>query len=524
MAYIRPVGTPAKTRLAELLGGLSLACDLADGFAAETVLRTTFLAMAIGERHGLSRAELHDLYYVTVFRYLGCTGFAHEETHEYGAGDDISTRRTMSRADPAQPLAALSRVARGIGGSGPLREGARAVARIFGDGVAFGRHARAQCETSIHLARIVRLGDRVQHALAQVCERWDGKGEPARLAEGSLDVITRVYQAAEVLELAAIECGDEAALREVAKRSGRHLDPAVARTIARHERELLEVANTKRPFEDFLAAEPEPHAVADDARIDDVATAFAYMADLKSTFTLGHSTSVSRVAEKTARASGASDDDVRLVRRAALLHDLGRVAIPNSVWDKPARFSVADRERARLHAYYTERVLWQAPALRTIAAVASAAHERMDGRGYHRALPASMSSLAGRVLAAADVYVALREARPHRAAMSADAARDILLEEAREGSLDAAVVRALLDAETGEAPRRGAWPKGLSDREVEVLRLLARGRSNKEIASALGISPKTVQHHVAHVYEKIAVESRAGAALFATEAGLLVPA
>ena len=518
------MGAGGDTRLAELLGGLSLACDLADGFAPEKVLRTTLLGMAIGARHGLSRADLHDLYYVTLFRYLGCTGFAHEETHEYGAGDDIATRRTMALADPAQLAFSLKRVAQGIGRSGPLADGARAVARIFGDGVAFGRHARAQCETSIHLARIVRLGDRVQRALAHICERWDGKGEPARIAEGALDVVTRVFAAAEVLDLTTTERGADAALAEVERRAGRHLDPDVARTVAKHGREIVAIARTARPFEDFLDAEPEPRITADDGRIDDVALAFAQLADLKSSFTLGHSTSVARVAERVARAMGATEAETRLLRRASLLHDLGRVAIPNSVWDKPGRFSVAEWERARLHAYYTERVLWQAPALRPAAGVASAAHERLDGRGYHRALPASLTTHAGRVLAVSDVYVALREPRPHRAAMGAEAARGVLVEEGRGGRLDAAVVRALLDVETGDAPKRGAWPRGLSDREVEVLRLVARGKTNKEVAVTLGVSPKTVQHHVAHVYDKIGVQSRAAAALFATEAGLLAPA
>jgi HD-GYP domain-containing protein (c-di-GMP phosphodiesterase class II) len=515
--------TARETRLAELLGGLSLACDLTDGFAPEKVLRTVLVAMAIGARHGLSRADLHDLYYVTLFRYLGCTGFAHEEAHVYGAGDDIAVRRTMALADAGQPGFTLRRVARGIGKSGPPLEAARAVARLLGDGVAVGRHARAQCETSIHLARLVRLGDRVQRALAHVCERWDGKGEPARLAEGALDLVIRVYQVADVFDLTNTERGGEAAIEEVTRRAGRQFDPDIAETVARDPKAILAAAATTRPFEDFLAAEPEPHAVADADRFDDVAQAFAHLADLKSVYTLGHSSSVARVAASTARALAMTDDDTRLVRRSALLHDIGRVAVPNSVWDKPGAFSIAEWERARLHAYYTERILWQAPALRHAASIASAAHERLDGRGYHRALPASLSTLAGRVLAAADVYVALREPRPHREAMGAEAARRVLLEEARRGSLDAAVVRALLDAETGQAPRRGAWPRGLSDREVEVLRLLARGRTNKEIASAIGVSPKTVQHHVAHVYEKIGVESRAAAALFATEAGLLSP-
>jgi HD-GYP domain-containing protein (c-di-GMP phosphodiesterase class II) len=508
-------------RLAELLGGLSLACDLADGFAPEKVLRTAILAMAIGKRHGLSRADLHDAYYVTIFRYLGCTGFAHEEAHVYGAGDDIAVRRTMALADGAQPLFTIARVARGIGRSGPIAASVKAVARILGDGVAVGRHARAQCETSIRLAKLAGLGERVQNALKHVCERWDGKGDPAKIAEESLDLVTRVFHAADVLDLITMESGPEAALREVEKRAGGLLDPAIAKTIAKDGRAILAAAATPRPFEDFLDAEPQPHTVADDARIDDVALAFAHMADLKSAFTLGHSSAVAAVAERVVEATGASEDERRVVKRAGLLHDLGRVAVANGVWDKRGRLSVAEWERVRLHAYYTERILWQAPALRPVAAIASAAHERLDGRGYHRALPASLATVGGRVLAAADVYVALRELRPHRAAMTLAEARKTLLEEASSGRLDAAIVRTLLDVETGNAPRRGAWPKGLSDREVEVLRLVARGRTNKEVAVALGLSPKTVQHHVAHVYDKIGVESRAAAAMFATEAGLL---
>lgn len=514
---------PPAPRLAELLGGLSLACDLTDGFAPEKVIRTTALAVAIGQRHGLSAADLHDLYYVTLFRYLGCTGFAHEETHRYGAGDDIAVRRTMALADFAQPLFTAQRVVRGIGQSGPLASGVKAVARLLGDGVAVKLHARAQCETSVRLAKLVRLGERVQRALTQVCERWDGKGAPSRLAEGALDVVVRIHHAADLFDLTVTEGGDEAAIAEVRRRSGGLLDPDVATTVTRYGAELLRVVRSPRPFEDFLDAEPLPHVVAGDAQVDDVALAFAHLADLKSVFTLGHSTNVQRLAEGAARALGVVGEDVVVLRRAALLHDIGRVAVSNAVWDKPGPLSVAEWERARLHAYYTERVLWQCPALRGAAAIASAAHERLDGRGYHRGLPASLATDSGRILAAADVYAALREQRPHRPAMAAAEASRILLEEGRAGRLDARVVRALLDAETGAAPKRGAWPRGLSDREVEVLRLVARGHSNKEIAARMRVSPKTVQHHVAHVYQKIDVQSRAAAAIFATEAGLLAP-
>ncbi len=508
-------------RLAELVGGLSMACDLADGFAPGQVMRSTVVAMTIGRQHGLSGPDLHDLYWTTLFRYLGCTGFAHEEAHVYGAGNDIAVRRTMSLADPAQPGFSVRRIGRGVGLSGSLAQGLRAVARLLGDGAAFGRHARAQCDTSVRLARLVGLSERVCDALLQICERWDGKGEPSRLAEQSIDVVARVSIAAQTLEWTASELGIDAGLMQLRRRAGGQLDPAVVRTIDRDPAPVTAALACAQPFEDFLAAEPAPHALADDGRIDDVAQAFAHLADLKSCFTLGHSSGVAAAAVAAAPAFGLDDAATRLLRRAALFHDLGRVAVPNVVWDKPGAFGTLDREQARLHAYFTERILCQAASLRPVAEVAAAAHERLDGRGYHRALPANAIGGAARLLAAADVFAALREPRPHRAALSVRDASRVLRDAARDGALDAAAVRALLDACCGAAPRRAPWPSGLSDREVEVLRLVARGGTNKEIARATGLSPKTVQHHVAHVYAKIGVQSRAGAALFATESGLL---
>lgn len=510
-------------RLAEVLGGLSLACDLADGCPPDKVLRTALVAIAVGRHHGLSQAQLHDLYYVTLLRYLGCTGFSHEETLYYGAGDDIATRRAMSLADQGQRGYTLRRIVLGIGGSGPVAQGVRAVARLLGDGVAVARHARAQCETSVRMAKLVGLGPGVQAALEQVCERWDGRGAPARIAAEALEPVIRVYVAADVFELAVAEHGPRVALEQLERRAGGQLDPDVVRSMQRHADEILAVLATTQPFEDFLAAEPAPHAMADDERLDDVALAFAHMTDLKSSFTVGHSTSVARIAQATATALGLPEDERRDLRRAALLHDLGRLAISNAVWDKRGSFSAADRERARLHAYFTERVLWQAPPLRGLAVIASAAHERLDGSGYHRAMPAAATGTPARVLAASDVFAALREPRPHRPAHDANAAARILVGEARAGRLDASVVRALLDTHDAPAPRRGAWPKGLSDREVQILVLVARGRTNKEIARETGLSPKTVQHHVAHVYEKVGLQSRAGAAIFAAEAGLLHP-
>ncbi len=213
---------------------------------------------------------------------------------------------------------------------------------------------------------------------------------------------------------------------------------------------------------------------------------------------------------------------MRDLRHAALLHDIGRVSVPNGIWDKPDRLGVTEWERVRLHAYYTERIVLRAPAWSRAARIAAAAHERLDASGYHRAVPATLLARPERILAAADVLHALLEPRPHRPARSLDDACKVLQAESRAGRLDADAVAAVLEAAGARARRdRRAWPRGLSDREVEVLRLVARGKSNREIGALLAISPRTVQNHVAHVYDKVGVYSRAGAALFVTEQGLL---
>jgi putative nucleotidyltransferase with HDIG domain len=308
----------------------------------------------------------------------------------------------------------------------------------------------------------------------------------------------------------------------VKKRAGGQLDPAIAKTLMREADALFDAIERESLWEDFLELEPEPHATANAARFDDVALAFARVADLKSVWTLDHSSGVARLADAAADAMGLADAEKALLHRAALLHDLGRLSAPNRIWDKPGKLSPSEWEVVRMHSYWTERVLSQSALLRDAAALSAAAHERLDGTGYHRAIPSALLSRAARILAAADAYHAMREPRAHRPALAANKAAEILVGEVAACRLDREAVTAVLDLVGAEGrPQRAAWPQGLSDREVEVLRLLARGRSYKEIASALGISPRTAQHHVIHIYQKIDRNSRAGAALFAVEHGLL---
>jgi HD-GYP domain-containing protein (c-di-GMP phosphodiesterase class II) len=507
--------------LAELLGGLSLGCDMADGFPPEKVLRTVVLAVELARMRGLSGDELRDVYYTTLLRYLGCTAFAHEEAHVYGAGDDIGTRSAMALADAGSPLDVVSRIVRGIGRDAPPLPRMRAIASMLSDPAAVEKHARAQCEASVRLAGTMGLGAPVRDALQQICERYDGKGAPNGLAADALSLSIRCSHVADIAEIAHHRDGRAAAVEIVRKRSGGQFDPQIAAAFLADAERLLDALEAPSIWERYLQAEPEPRALIGPARLDDVALAFAQFGDVKSTFTLGHSTGVAELATRAAELLGESVEGRALLRRAALLHDLGRVAVPGSIWDKPGKLSVSEWERARLHAYYTERILWRSPPLQAISQLASAAHERLDGAGYHRAVPANMLARSARVLAAADSYHAMREPRPHRPALDAPAAERALLEDARNGRLDREAVRAVLEASGRPAQVRAAWPSGLSDREVQVLRLVARGRSNKQIAAELTISARTVQHHVMHIYDKIGASSRAGAALFATEHALL---
>jgi HD-GYP domain-containing protein (c-di-GMP phosphodiesterase class II) len=514
----------AEARLAELLGALSLACDVAFAFPPEKAMRTCVLAVELGRRHGLPNAVLHDVYYSTLLTYAGCTAFTHEVSRLTG-GDDIAVSNAMIFLDLGDPVDMVRQLVTKLGAGQSLAERARTVARMMLAGKTAGdEHAYSICDVATNLATLLGMSTGVRAALTEICERWDGKGGPRGKAGEALLLPMRIVNLAHIAEIAHHRGGRARALEVVKKRAGGQLDPVYARTFAREASALFDAIERESLWEQFLEAEPAPHATASDARFDDVALAFARVADLKSVWTLGHSSGVARLADAAAATLGLPDAERRLLHRAALLHDLGRLSAPNRIWDKPGRLSPSEWEVVRAHTYWTERVLSRSALLRDAAALASAAHERLDATGYHRAVPSPLLGRPARLLAAADAYHAMREPRAHRPALDAKQAAGILVAEVAAGRLDREAVTAILDAEGAESrPARAAWPRGLTEREVEVLRLLARGRRTKEIASALGISPRTAQHHVIHIYQKIERNSRAGAALFAIEHGLLDP-
>src|SRR5581483_672361 len=249
--------------------------------------------------------------------------------------------------------------------------------------------------------------------------------------------------------------------------------------------------------------------------------AIANFIDLKSRFFLGHAQGVAQLAAEDGSMLGLDDGGERDLRRAGFVHGFGRLGISNAIWDKRGALGAGERERVRLQPYLTERMLSQSQALAPVAAVAVQHRERLDGSGYPRALRGSALSRPARILAAADAYQAMREPRPYRPALSADQAAAELHADVRAGRQDADAAEAVLGAAGHRLPRRFEGPAGLTPRELEVLKLLARGFSNKQIAAQLVISPKTVASHAEHIYTKIGVPTRAAAGLYAMQHGLL---
>ena len=493
---------------------MSLATDLVMGQPMEHALRTCRLAVTVANHLGLDAATAADVHYVALLRFLGCTADAPETAHIAG-GDNLAFMAAMSPVYMGSVSEAVGTLARsaGRGSSLPRRAG------LLAEALAHPRTEVSHCEVGARLAARLGLGAGVVEALAHAYERWDGRGLPDGLSGAEIPVAIRVVVVARDAVLWHRMAGPAAAMDVLARRRGRAYDPAVVDAVRAVG---IPAADDPAVWDDVLAGEPEPVLRVDAVGLDRALAAIGDFADLRSTWTRGRSSRLAATARAAGRACGLPDPDIATLARAALVADVGAVGVPSGVWERRGPLGVDESERMRLHAYLSERVVGRCPPLRPVAALAGAHHERLDGSGYHRGSRAQQLSGAARLLAAADVWTALREERPHRPAFAPAAARDVLWRESAEGRLDRTAVEALLSVDGRDAGRpRVPRPAGLSEREVEVLRLVARGLSNREVARRLWISAKTVGHHVEHVYAKIGVTTRPAAALFAMEHDLL---
>jgi HD-GYP domain-containing protein (c-di-GMP phosphodiesterase class II) len=508
-------------RLAEAAAVLSLATDLSMGQPLEHGLRTAIVATRIAQAMGLPEDDQVTVFYTGVLHFAGCT--AESEIDARFFGNELVARPQMLAVQLGTRRELMAMTARTAHqGRAPLTRAAVMTRSAVGGMAEFRKWAASHCDVARLLGARMGFSEQIQQALRHLYERWDGKGMPGELRGEQVPLAVRLMQVGQDADVAFQRGGTELAARVLAEHAGSGLDPeAVAVCLAAGD-QVYEGLDAPSVWDDAMLAEPGPQPVVSEERLDDCLSAVADFADLKSMWTVGHSREVARLAEEAAVVAGLAAPDVLLVRRAALVHDIGRVAVPVGVWAKPGPLTRDEREQVRLHAYHSERVLGIAPGLRPLARLAGSHGERCDGSGYHRGSRSGDLPLTAWLLAAADAYQAMREPRAYRPALSAAAAAAELIRDAEAGRLAPEAANAVLMA-AGEPSRPVRRPAGLSERECQVLGLLARGLATKQVARRLGISPKTCDHHIQRVYGKVGVSTRAGATLFALEHGLVSP-
>jgi response regulator RpfG family c-di-GMP phosphodiesterase/DNA-binding CsgD family transcriptional regulator len=381
-------------------------------------------------------------------------------------------------------------------------------------------------EAAARLSQRLGVSPRVTESLRHAHGRWDGHLFPSLPSGAGLSAAARLVHLVHVAQTYHQMGGVEAADDVVRRRSGAEFDPDLARLWLQNSHVLLANVPLDSVWDQALYAEPEPRRRVNPAHLDDVCGALADFVDLASPFTRGHSSGVARLAESAAKNLGLDADEAATVRRGGQVHDLGMVSVPNRIWITRRPLNPAEWERVRLHTYHTQRILSLAAPLRAVATLAGLHHERLDGSGYHRGSTAAAIPLPARVLAVAEIYESMMEPRAWRPALTPKEASRQLRDEAAGRRLDARAVDAVLVAAgqprpTGRSSR--TWPAGLTDREVDVLRAITRGLPNKRIARELHVSEATVHTHVINLYSKIAVNTRAGATLFAFEHDLIDP-
>jgi HD-GYP domain-containing protein (c-di-GMP phosphodiesterase class II) len=496
---ILPNSLPAQTvRVFDAIKALAFIGDLSMGQPTDQSIRTAWLALQIARECGFDDAECDVVREASLLRWSGCT--ANADGFAEALGDDIAGREAMLalRPDWAKPLDAHG-----------------------GASVVMTPLAQIHCEVSGEVARLLGLAPSSQATLRHIFEAWDGSGIPDRLSGSAVPQPVFVVAVAGDLEIFSRLYGVENALTMITRRADARYPARLVHVVSAHAHQWLE------QLEQTDAAAVDESLVTTQMEKATTIELIADVIDLKLPWMTGFSRAVAKTASSCAESFALDAETRALIYRAGLIHGIGRAAVPNSLWNAPTQLSSAAWEKLRLVPYWTSRAGRQTGALAESAELASYAYERLDGSGYFRGAAASALSIAARILAASVAWVALRAPRPWRAALTdADAAATIR-REASQGRFDSSVVENLVNAESAaQAPQRTISPQSeggvrLSTRETEILRLISRGSSNKEVARSLELSPSTVRTHVESVFRKLECSTRAAATLKASALGWL---
>ncbi|HEX6300803.1 MAG TPA: HD domain-containing phosphohydrolase [Acidimicrobiia bacterium] len=508
-----------KVRSAEIVASLCLATDIGMGFPFEHGFHATLMAMRLADLMHVDEETKRHTYYACLMTYMGCTTdafvgsrvFAGPQTENfipYLFGSTTEKARGALRAMPPPDASGARR----------LYETAKRIPRALAENK---NHQRSLCEVAERFSRRLGMSAEYTQMFYYFTERWDGSGLLGRAAADEIPMPLRIGMIARDIAFQRLIGGEDHALGTVTRRGGHAFDPDIVKVFARNAGEVFEAGRPgDSAWKSILSAEPWPHLYVEDDGVDRALAAIADFADLLTPSLAGHSSGVAGLAERAARVAGFGADDVSSVRWAALIHDVGRVAVSAAVWEKPGALTADELEQVRLHPYHAERAFARSPFLADLAELACCHHEYLDGSGYHRGLTAQTMNHRSRLIAAADTLHALTEPRAYRDPLEAEQATDIVVAKANSGLLDPVMVRAVVEA-SGEPTPQVEHPAGLTEREVEVLGLLARGLQTKQIAHHFEVSPKTVDTHIQAAYRKIGVSTRAAATLYAMEHGLI---
>ncbi|PLK49575.1 HD-GYP domain-containing protein [Uliginosibacterium sp. TH139] len=440
--------------LAELMAALSHALDITEGQPRGHCVRVCWIGMHIGHALGLDNAQLRSLYYTLLLKDLGCSSNAARICALY-LTDDLAFKRDFKLAG-TRSAQIIGFVLRHTGLHASLSERFRSLFHLFQNGEEIGRELfETRCQRGAEIARKLRFDETVADGILHLDEHWNGGGKPLGIAGPAISLLARIALLAQVADVFFTANGPAAAQQEVRTRSGSWFDPQLVRAFesVTQSVEFWQTLASDNIDRAVFALEPARDSVVlDDDYLDDIAAGFGQVVDSKSPYTAGHSERVALYTDMLAEELGLTAERRRWLKRAALLHDLGKLGVSNSVLDKPGKLDEAEWRAVQMHAAYTEQILSRIGAFRELASVAGAHHERLDGKGYPQGLTAEKISLETRIITTADIFDAITAERPYRGAIPIDKALDMMAESVGS-AIDADCFAALRKVTAQFAPR-----------------------------------------------------------------------